>query len=122
MKLQVRSLSRQRTAAVIPQQRSAVVAPADAPALAPALAPAAPVVPEVEPVLPAAPGVTAAVPVEQPAQRRWHFRHSWELSSGRDGFHPRKVCTSCGKDVGLGTPLEPDRWSSPERSLHGYRL
>jgi hypothetical protein len=118
MKLQVRTLTRQRTTAVIPRQRRAAIAPVEAPAAAPP----APAVPGVEPVVPAAPSVTAAVPVEQPAQRRWHFRHSWELTSGRDGFHPRKVCTTCGKDVGLGAPREADRWSSPERSLHGYRL
>ena len=122
MKLQVRTLTRQRTAAVIPQQRSAT----DAPVAAPTAAPTAPVVPEVQPVLPAAPSVSAATPVEVPvevaAPGRWHLRHSWELTSGRDGLHPRKVCTTCGKDVGLGKPLEANRWATPEQSLHGYRL
>ena len=121
MKLQVRTLTHQRTAAVIPQQRTA----ADAPAAATTAESVTPVVPEVQQVLPGAPSVSAEMPVEVPAEAapaRGHLRHSWELTSGRDGLHPRKVCTTCGKDVGLGKPLEANRWATPDQSLHGYRL
>lgn len=114
MKLHVRVLTRRRTGAAIPQQRQL--------ADAPAVALPEPVAPDMAPVLPTAPSVSAPVPVEEASPRRWHLRHSWEITSGRDGLHPRKVCTTCGKDVGMGRPLEADRWSSPETSLHGYRL
>lgn len=51
-----------------------------------------------------------------PRTRRRHLRHTWVLTSGIDGLHPCRECSSCGKVVGVGRLARADAWSSPDQA------